>query len=770
VPPVARFTIAFAAGLWVGRVLVPPLVVPGVAVALAGALAPRFRWPAVLLGVGTAGMAQGLLAAREVRGACAARWPAGRHAAIVRLANAPDARGLADATVLHAPEGCGGGLRLRLAAGSQPSGATLVVVGTHVPGAALRAVRVRRLPAHRPPRLAVRDAAARRIHALYGERAPLVDALVLGGMGSIDPRLRADFVASGLAHILSISGLHVGIVAAWLALGARALGLGPRAATLAAFGAWGYAAFLGFPAPATRAAAFVAIRAVARARQRHPSPGTVLAVAVLIVLAVDPGAVTDVGAWLSVAAVWGTTEAATALGPGARRPAALTLTAASVGAIAATAPISAFAFGQVAPAGLVTNLIAVPLAGVIVPGLLASLAVGSVLAAGTGLAMIALERIAALGAALPLGQITGPPGAGFALPWLLLLVALVWLVRRRPTWSVVAVRLSFGLAVLAWIGTVRTWAERERYAGLSVYVLDVGQGDAIAIRSPRGRWALVDAGPRLTPGADAGRDVVAPFLRRQGVRSLDLMVVSHGDADHLGGVPAVLAAVPARMVLEPGQPLGTALYGEYLAGVDAANAGWRAARRGDVVELDGVRLAVLHPTSAWVAREARPNENSVVLRVTFGAFDLLLTGDVGWPVESLLVDSLAQVEVLKVGHHGSAGSTRDVWLERAGPRVAMVSVGAGNRYGHPAPAVLARLAARGIAVYRTDRDGTVTVRSDGRYLEVQRGRTDPLPVRFLCLVRDWLPSRASSSNRSGCSPKPPGSSRTSYTTWPSLPR
>lgn len=767
-PPVAHTAVAFAAGLWVGRALFLPwivLVLPvGVAV-LARRPAP---WGATLLVILAVGGAHGRWLAERERASCASRWPAGRHAAIVRLADAPSGRGVAEAVVRHAPERCDGRLRLRIPAGAAPSGATLVVVGRYTTGAALRAERVRVLGVRRPARFVVRDAVARRIEALFGDRTPLIEALVLGRRGDVDPRLRAEFVASGLAHLLAISGLHVGIVAAWLVLLGRAVGLGPRAAWVGAGGVWVYALLLGFPAPATRAAGFVAIAVVARARQRHPPAGAVLAVAGLVVLTLDPAAIAQVGAWMSVAAVWGTAEAAALMRRLRRRGAVLELAASSVGATLVTAPITAYAFGQVALAGLLTNLVAIPLAGVIVPGVLASLVAGPVLAAGTGLALAVLERIAAVGARLPMGVVAGDPGLPFAVPWLVGLGAALWLVRRRPTGSVVLQRTLAVLALAVWAATARDWWTRDRYEGLSVHVLAVGQGDAIALRSPRGRWALVDAGPRTMRG-DAGRSVVAPFLRRQGVRSLDFLVVSHGDADHLGGAPSVLAAVPTALVLEPGQPLGTDLYGEYLRVVDQTGAGWRAARAGDVIEWDGVRIEVLHPSAAWLRREARPNENSVVLRVTYGGFDAVLSGDAGLPVESLLVGRVPRVELLKVGHHGSSGSSGAPWLAALGPRVAVISVGS-NAYGHPAPGVLARLAERGIAVFRTDRGGTVTVRTDGRYLAVTRAGAS-LWGRIACRVHDhWLRSRASSSSRSGCSPRPPGNSPTSFTTWPSPPR
>jgi competence protein ComEC len=768
VPPVAHLTVAFAAGLLAGRAVSGPWWFPALTLLPALGTARRAPWAAVVVLACGVGLAHGgLVAARDAAG-CAAIWDRGRHAAIVRIGDAPGGSGLTDAMVRHAPEGCVGTIRLRLGAGVAPSGATLVVVGRHQPGTALRVERYRVLEGAPSLRFRIRDAVGRRIARLYGPRAPIVDALVIGRRGDIDPQLRAEFVASGLAHLLAISGLHVGIIAAWIAVLGRTLGLGWRAIWLSAVGAWGYVLLLGFPAPATRAATFVAIGALARARQRHPRGGAVLAVAVLVVLAVDPGAVGQPGAWLSVAAVWGTAEAGAVLRQLRRPHPAVRLLAASVGAVVATAPITARVFGQVSLAGVVTNLVAVPLAGITVPGILASLVGGGVLAGGAGLTLAVLERVAALGARLPFAVVSGDPGVPFAIPWVVVLGVGLWLVRVRPTWPVAARRAAAVVAVTVWAGLARDVWTRDRYDGLTLYVLDVGQGDAIALRSPSGRWMLVDAGPRLG-GRDAGRTVVTPFLRGKGVRSLDLLVVTHGDADHVGGAPSVLAAVPAAAVMEPGQPLGSAPYLEFLEAVDAAGAAWRPARVGDAVDWDGVRVEVLHPSDRWLMGEIRANENSVVLKVSFGAFDALLTGDAGLPVEAAVLEAVSQVEVLKIGHHGSAGSTGGPFLAAAAPKVALISVGE-NGYGHPAAEVLARLAEGRIPSYRTDRGGMVTVRSDGMYFEVLQTPSSTRLPRFLCPDPDSSPSRASSSSRSACSPRPPGSSRTSYTTWPSRPR
>ena len=443
--------------------------------------------------------------------------------------------------------------------------------------------------------------------------------------------------------------------------------------------------------------------------------------------------------------------------------------AASLGATLATAPITAFAFGAVAPVGLLANLVAVPLAGIAVPGVLISLGGGGSLAAGAGLVLAAVERTAEIAATLPGGLVRGAPGLGFALPWVLGLGAAVWICRRRPKLGAFRLRGAAVLAAGAWAGVIiPSVASRQGGEELRLYVLDVGQGDAIVLRTPRGRWALVDGGPR-TPTGDAGRSVVLPFLRRQGVRSLDLVVATHGDADHLGGIPAVTGVLTPDLVVEPGQPLGTSLYLEFQRTVDEAGAAWRAARAGDTLTLDSVTLAVLHPAQSWVETHLAANENSVVLRVSYGAFDAILTGDAGFPAESALTLSLGDADVLKVGHHGSAGSTGDALLDRVRPRVAVISVGE-NRYGHPSPEVLRRLAARGADVYRTDRGGTVTIRTDGSYFAVVQRSTGSWLEGMRCQVHRLLPLKASSWSRSACILRPPASYPTSSTTSPSPPR
>ncbi len=718
-PPILWITVAFGLGLWAG------LSGSGEwGVGLPVLLGAAILWRRAPVGAACGAMlvAGGLWggAARRERGAsCAGRWTVGTRAAVVRLRDpAPAAGGIVEGDVRGGP--CGGALKIRWP-DRHPArgGTTWVVVGRWLGNAdrgILVARRTRLLDGTPRGRGALRDRIAARSARLFGTRAPLVDALVIARTAELDPTVRERYARAGLAHILSISGLHVGFIAVWLGLLLRAIGLGPRArfgaaTTLIAAYCW----LLGLPAPATRAAVMLALDGIARLRQRLVAPRGLVAVAALVVLALDPWAVRSVGAWLSVSAVAAVIWAGRAT---ERSPRTVRLLAPAVAATLVTAPICAYAFGTVAPVGVLANLVAIPLGAVAVPGLIiALLSSSSLLSAGAGLCLALLDLVAGAAAALPGGHLVmtaGPPAAAL---WVGVLAVGWWLWRtpRRP-WLFGA-RFAFVGALLTWTTSFSAFSRLSECRCLTVHFLDVGQGDAVALRTPAGRWILIDGGPR-TPQGDAGRRVVVPFLRRHGAAGVALVVATHPHADHVGGLPAVLDALAVDLVLDPGEPLGEAPYLEFLAATEAAGARWVAARAGDRLELDGVELTVLSPDSAWVAVTTDPNEASVVLLVRYGAARLLFTGDAGLPVEGRLAGRIGHVALLKVGHHGSAGATSEAWLAELAPAEAVISVGAGNRYGHPAPDVLARLSARGVHVHRTDREGTITLESDGQRVQI----------------------------------------------------
>ena len=723
-PPILYLTIAFGAGLFAVLNGVELRVTAWCVLLGAGLLFRRAPLGSAFGVMLVAGVLWGAAALREQRASCA-----GQHvrAAIVRLTDpAPSAGGVVEASVRGGP--CRGTLTIRWPDGHPAHGGTTWVVAGRFLGEGGRGIlvarRVRELDAVPRGRGALRDRIAERSRRLFGTRAPLVDALVIARRAELDAELRERYTRSGLAHLLSISGLHVGFFAAWLNVVLLRLRLGPRARFAAGTSVMlAYVWLLGFPAPAARSAAMLVVLDITRLRQRVVAPRGLVALAALCVMLGDPWAVLSVGAWLSVAAVAAVIWAGRAT---ERLPKAVRLLAPAAAATLFTAPITAYTFGTVAPIGVLANIAAIPLAGLAVPGLMVALLLSSSwLAAGAGLCLALLDVVAKAAAALPGGHfimIAGPQAAAL---WLGILALAWWLWHSPRRRWLVAARVAFIGVLISWTTLFHAFTRLSVCDCLTVSFLDVGQGDAIALRSPAGRWLLIDGGPR-GPQGDAGRRVVVPFLRGHGATQLAAIVATHADLDHFGGLPAVLDAFDPAFVLEPGQPVPDAGYLGFLSAVESDGAEWRPARRGDRLELDGVTLDVLSPDSAWAVTQTDINEESVVLLVTYGTTRLLLAGDAGVPTEAHLAGHVGRVTLLKVGHHGSRGATSDRWLDELQPVEAVISVGAKNRYGHPAPETLARLRGHGVTVLRTDQRGTITftVSSHGTLAITDVGRHD----------------------------------------------
>lgn len=255
---------------------------------------------------------------------------------------------------------------------------------------------------------------------------------------------------------------------------------------------------------------------------------------------------------------------------------------------------------------------------------------------------------------------------------------------------------------------------------LEVHFLDVGQGDSILIKYGN-RTMLVDGGP-----IDAG-PAVSSYLKSHGVNMIDVLVSTHPHADHIGGLLTVLRELPVKVVYDSGIPHTTQTYEEYLTLIDQKNIRYIVPQRGDVIDLGtGLAVQVLSPPPGGIAG-GDLNENSIVLKITFGATSFLLASDVGFSAEDIMLSSGLDLksDVLKVGHHGSRYSSGTAFLKSIDPKYAVIEVGAGNVYGHPAPATVARLEENGSKVYRTDRDGNIVMTSDGRGIMVSAQRGAP---------------------------------------------
>ena len=568
-----------------------------------------------------------------------------------------------------------------------------------------------------PPRglHAWRDLLATRImRAVPGGASRYVRALALGDTRALTDEDWALLRATGLTHLIAISGFHVGLVAgAFALLGALAWrlfpGLGllvprPQAAAVAALaGALGYAAVAGFALPTVRTVLMIAVAVAARLWRRSlPIPGALALAAIAIVL-VDPLALLSAGFWLSFGGVawllWCLPQAG-------GRPLRDFLSAQWVATLGLL-PLTAILFGQASLAGPLANLVAIPWWSlVVVPLSLLGTALEA-LHAGWGGAAWRLAAAAfdlswslfqALGSS-PLALWWLPEPAWFALP--LALAGAFWMLLPRGV-------PGRPLALLLWLPLL--WPDRHlpHPGEVELVMIDVGQGTSVLLRTA-GHATLYDMGPAVPDGWDAGERAVVPALHALGVRRIDAMVVSHADADHVGGLDAVRRRFPAPRLLAPDG-----------AGIDGASgclagSGWRA---------DGVAFRFLHPPLHFPYLR---NESSCVLRVETVHGAILLAGDIGEAVEARLAGRTpgdVAAAVVLVPHHGSRHSSSGDFIAATGARLALVSAGHGNRFGHPDAGVVARWEEAGAMVVGTPAGGAVRVRlaAGGMQVATERER------------------------------------------------
>jgi competence protein ComEC len=525
--------------------------------------------------------------------------------------------------------------------------------------------------------------------------AGILVALAVGDQGAVDSSLWNVFNRTGTTHLMSISGLHVTLVGAlcgWL-LGhlwrrsPRLLRYMPaqRAAIVAAWlGAAAYALLAGFGVPAQRTLYMVSVAALALLLARRVAVGRVLGIALLVVVTADPWAVLAPGFWLSFGAV----AALLLIGAGQGSPLGWRQRlhhwgGAQWAVTLATLPVLLLMFHQFPLVGPLANLLAIPLLSFVVT----PLALAGAVLPWTWPLQLAHALLTPLMDWL-VWLADWPPWQVAAAPWpWIVAAALGALLLLLPR----ALRGRLPLACVLLLPALGWQPERPPAGAFWTSVLDVGQGQAILIRTA-GHALLYDAGPRYGPDSDAGQRVVLPYLTAIGVARLDLLLVSHRDQDHAGG----LASIRAELA-----PLPT--FGSFPGSVD------RPCVAGQAWRWDGVDFLVLHPARA-ASEGGNSNAQSCVLLVRADGASLLLTGDLPLAEEAVLVQQYGAklaAAVLVVPHHGSRTASGDGMLGAVAPQVAIASVGYRNRFGHPHAEVLARYEAAGIGLWRTDRDGEV---------------------------------------------------------------
>ena len=565
------------------------------------------------------------------------------------------------------------------------------------------------------------------IDRTFGEDAPLARALLIADQHQIPTEMRDRYAGAGLIHMLSISGLHVAVIAAAMELLFQVARMSRRASLLGAFVATAvYVAIIGAPPPALRSAAMLGVAMVSRIAQRPTSPWATWAVGAFVPLA-QPRTAIDVGYQLSVLGMC----ALVAAGALWRRHLAQRLDGwkgkigrelvTSLVACAVTAPLVAWVFGRISLIAPLSNLVAAPVITLAQPILFLALLAGPfasiarIFAEAVHPLLFAFDWIAWSTASIPGAAVTVSTTlvvavlAGVASVSLIVACASRYPIRPAMV----------GLAALATMA-VMPFVPTRRISQVELHFLDVGQGDAILLRTRGNRWLLLDAGPAW-PGGDAGRTTILPYILRRG-GSLEAFVLSHPHTDHVGGAATVLTRLHPHTYWDAAFAGGSDAYIASLAAAKKEGIEWHRVHPGDSVAFDGVSVSFLAPDSAWTVGLRDPNLASTIALMRYGTVRFLLVGDAERAEEDWLLankrDEL-RADVLKVGHHGSSTSSSDPFLKAVHPAVAIISVGAGNKYGHPSGDVLYALSRVGAEVLRTDQAGTVVVRTDGVHIELE---------------------------------------------------
>ena len=595
-----------------------------------------------------------------------------------------------------------------------------------------------------------RGHARNRILATFSPSAQgMARALVLGE-NDLDPDDDAAFRKSGLSHMLAVSGTHlvfavVALVEMLRALFLRSEALAARfdvARLASAFGiplALVYADFAGGSGSAWRAAWMLTVVFLARAAGLGPNPIRALALSLATGALVDPLVAFDFSFLLSAAATSGLLAIGPTLAlPCARLPRVPRFVGQSVAATLSSmlpcAPLLSLMAPELTFAGVLANVLAAPFGETVaLPLCLSHLLLEPIPPLERGVALVAsgalvvVKQIAHESAAARLFAFAVPEPGGFHL--VLVAVAAAGLLLQKdvlPAFARVR-RAVWGFSLVLSLAVVELACRRAgRPVGLlRVTALDVGQGDSTLVDFPDGSVWLIDAGGVVGSPVDPGSAAVLPLLRARRREHLDVVVLTHPHPDHFGGLPAVLSAVSVGEIWDSGQGEAEGAGPVYASLVRAARArGTPIFRPAELCGRPrlrgGASVELIAPCPGYVpGRDA--NDNSLVLRVSFGSHTALLTGDAEALEESELVareGKRLRADLLKVGHHGSRTSTGDVFLAAVKPTWATISCGVRNRFGHPHAPVLERLAAHGAEALRLDRAGGVVWATDGRQVGV----------------------------------------------------
>jgi competence protein ComEC len=570
--------------------------------------------------------------------------------------------------------------------------------------------------------------------SVQGEPGAILKALLIGVRSEISDQTEQAFIDSGVIHVLAVSGLHVAYVTMvfWVIFGFMRLPLKPKVImTVLALGF--YVLIVDIRPSVFRAVIMASMVLIAKGWERKVNIYNSIAAAALIQTLIDPLQLYDMGFQLSFIAVFSIVYIYSRLEvllpeklhsgaiaqPTLRKVWQLFLV--SVSALAGTLPVTIYYFHRIPIISLLSNLIVIPLVGVIGALGFAQIILGFIWN-GFNLIYGAAETLLIELLRLIIRNIASLPGAYFQAPrtslFVVLLLYLFLLGIMNSDRRQIRKLTMFGILI---VGNIFIWQKILFPQALTATVLDIGQGDAILLQLPSKKVILVDTADR-TYRRNYAELVIYPYLVREGIRRIDVMILTHPHNDHIGGAPYLLRNLEIGQIWENGVEARSGIYREIHWLADSLQVPIKIPVAGDIALISkNCRLYFLHPSERFLAEETRNyNNGSLVFQLQFGEIRLLFTGDAEIKAENYLTfwGERLKSQLLKVGHHGSSTSSSQPFLDLIHPEIGVISVGTGNKFGHPSATTVERLTRCGMTVYRTDRHQAVQIRTDGKRLTV----------------------------------------------------
>lgn len=560
------------------------------------------------------------------------------------------------------------------------------------------------------------------------QEAELEQGILLGDTSDIESDIKDDFRECNLSHMLAVSGAHLSYLVLGIntVLSKKAFGI-RRRKILSIIFILIFMVIVNMSSSVVRAGISTIVAIFATLIYRKQDTYTTISIALLLTLLNNPFAILDVGLQLSYLATlsiivfyskFTQKQFNNKVKKYLYESAILTVSANIL-----ILPITIYEFNTIPINSMISNLLAGPLLGIcIILGMFTVIIsiilfpVSKLIAFPLQIILKILIKIIELISKIPFGNYT------VKTPWFIV-VFLTYVIIATLIYNKKRITKILTMVTLIIFVVMQVCTFINIDGKLKIYFIDVGQGDSMLVRTVRGKNILIDGGGSKDPDYDIGEKILVPYLLDRRIKTLDYVIISHFDEDHATGVAQILGKIDVSSIILTRQLEENDIYRHILSIAKEKKIKLIYVKEGDVLKIGGIKISIIHPENKLMINNPM-NNNSIVCKVEYNSFSMLLTGDIEMEAEELILrkNINLKADVLKVAHHGSKTSTTGEFLKAINPKVALIGVGKNNNFGHPSNEVIQRLKENGTRIYRTDENGeiSITVNKKGRIIKIQR--------------------------------------------------